>query len=190
MGRRWPEATRRKILGKIVDRPTTACYASSIKYNNVVVVFMAPKTYSAHVAKGATGARQRWLEYWDEQGIVCPTKHADGKGTSREYSLEDLIKLRLVVKLRSAGLSLQRIQKAMRFVSKNRPKKELLLQVLSTDGERLEWKRHDGKIVDLLRGGQLVFGAVSLHAVEEEVKAKVLELTRDARTTKVRTRAL
>ena len=52
----------------------------------------------------------------------------------------------------------------------------LLLRAVDTDGKSLEWKRADGSVVDLARGGQMVFSVVSVHQIEIEVRETVARI--------------
>jgi len=118
---------------------------------------------------------QRCLDYWDERGIVSPRgKPADGKGSERLYRYEDLLRLLVVKKLRACGLSLQKIQKAVRKLKERHPDKDPLLQHLFlSDGKDLHRLTHDPETVeDVLADGQLVFSVV-VRKVEQELEKRI-----------------
>ena len=134
------------------------------------------------------GLHQRTLDYWDERDVVRPSiQKADGKGTTRLYSYEDLIELRVVMRLRELGLSLQRIQKGLAYLrsSTRRPAKDM---VLVTDGKDLFEKRRGDKLVSVLRGGQMAFGVVVLGRIPLELDASIKNL-RIERASRSRARA-
>lgn len=57
------------------------------------------------------GVSLRQIQYWDEQGIICPSvQRAAGKGTRRLYSFTDLVKLRLARGLLDYGMTPSRIR--------------------------------------------------------------------------------
>ncbi len=138
--------------------------------------FMWP---SATVIK-VLGVSQRQLDYWEQIGLIRAT--ANEKRGSREltrtgrleqrlYRFEDFRDVKVVKKLRDAGLSLQRIQKA---VAELRRKGMGLKDVLIvTDGKRIEWIREDGKVQRLLDNGQMVFAAVAIKRIEEELRKEL-----------------
>ena len=57
------------------------------------------------------GISLRQIQYWDEQGILCPSvQRAAGKGTRRLYSFADLVKLRIAKGLLEYGMTPSRIR--------------------------------------------------------------------------------
>ena len=60
------------------------------------------------------GISYRQLDYWARTGLVTPSvRPADGSGSQRLYSFEDLVELRIIKRLLDAGISLQRIREAI-----------------------------------------------------------------------------
>src|SRR6201987_6487222 len=59
-----------------------------------------------------TGITPRQLQWWDERGIVVPSR----SGLRRLYSLEDLSEIAVICELRERGFSLQRMRKVARFL--------------------------------------------------------------------------
>lgn len=137
--------------------------------------------YSAQDARRITGVSQRRLDYWDERGLVRPSvEKADGKGTVRTYSYHDLVKLSVVKHLRDSGLSLQRIQKAVK-VLRNRMKSGDPLKNLRlvTDGKHVHTLTENSKALeDVLGHGQLVFSVVAVGKIELEVRKAVSKRAR------------
>jgi DNA-binding transcriptional MerR regulator len=150
------------------------------------------RAYNAGDVRAITAVSQRCLDYWDQIGLVQPsvtrkkTGSKDNRGSERLYSYEDLLKLKLVRKLRQAGLSLQKIQKAVQKLRRRQRTSDPLLEVLITDGKTVERVRSDGKVEDLLTEGQLVFAVVALGRIEEELKRAVVQLERQGQTDKKR----
>ncbi len=129
--------------------------------------------FSAADARRITGVTQRQLDYWDQQGLVVASLCSKrGKGVERQYSYTDLVKLRVVSELRRAGLSLQRIRKAIAKLRQKDPQSDPLTQeCLITDGKRVHRLTKDPAFLeDLLGGGQLAFSVVFVGKVEAQVR--------------------
>jgi DNA-binding transcriptional MerR regulator len=134
------------------------------------------KEFSAGDTRMITGATQRQLDYWDERQIVpASLGRKEGKGNERKYSYADLVKLRVVVELRKAGLSLQRIQKALRVLKNWEPETDARAgKRLITDGRDVFITTSDSQVLkSVLKRGQLAFSAVFLGEAVSVVKKKI-----------------
>lgn len=122
------------------------------------------------------GLTLRQIDYWDKTHFIKPsTKEASGYGSTRLYSFEDLVRLKVAKTLIDKGTSLQKIRKAMIYLKKNMPDIENPLSDLKflTDGESIFILTKKSKeIIDTLRNGQLVF-SVSLGIIITELKGEV-----------------
>jgi DNA-binding transcriptional MerR regulator len=96
--------------------------------------------YDSKTASRIVGVSLRQIQYWDEQGFIRPSvKLAEGRGTKRLYSFQDLICLKVVKDLTHHGLSLQKIRRCLRPLKEysahaSRPSESLKYL---TDGEEL-----------------------------------------------------
>src|SRR5438552_12817660 len=62
------------------------------------------------------GISYRQLDYWARTELVTPSiRDAKGSGTQRLYSFQDLVALRVIKRLLDAGVSLQRVRKAVEY---------------------------------------------------------------------------
>src|SRR5205823_6742775 len=69
----------------------------------------------------AVGISYRQLDYWARTGLVTPSvREAGGSGTQRLYSFQDLVQLKVIKRLIDAGISLQRIRKAIQYLRQNK----------------------------------------------------------------------
>lgn len=129
-----------------------------------------------------TGITTRQADYWDRTHFIKPSvKEADGYGTGRLYSFEDIVQLKVAKTLIDKGVSLQKIRKAITYLKKNFPdvKKPLAEMRFLTDGETifvLADKKE--KILDTLARGQMVF-ALAIGELIEELKGEVKKISRD-----------
>lgn len=136
--------------------------------------------FSSFAVRNIIGVSQRTLDYWDERGIVGPSKRqARGKGTGRKYLFDDLIELSVVKRLRDTGLSLQKIREGLVYLRKNQ-KRPLRDTVLVTDGKDLFKKVKDESLVSVLRKskGQKAFSVVFLGRIPDEIEDSIQKLER------------
>src|SRR5690348_17836533 len=100
----------------------------------------------------------RQLDYWARTGLVVPSvRDASGSGTQRLYSFRDIVVLKVVKRLLDAGVSLQNIRKAIETL-RVRGVADLAGITLISDGTTVYECRSPEEVVDLLQGGQGVFG--------------------------------
>lgn len=117
---------------------------------------MAEQGYRVPEVCRIVGITYRQLDYWARTGLVKPSiKDADGSGTQRLYSFQDLAQLRIIKKLLDTGVGLQQVRKAMGTL---RDLKEPPLgTTLVSDGSRIYSVESPEAVVDLLAKGQGVF---------------------------------
>jgi DNA-binding transcriptional MerR regulator len=116
----------------------------------------------------------RQLDYYDRTDFVKPSvNNAGGYGTRRMYDFDDLMKLRVIKKLMDAGISIQKIRKAKKFLEENNGKYGSFSDVtLISDGESVYACNSDKDIIDTLKSGQGVFG-IALGKVYEDLKGDI-----------------
>jgi DNA-binding transcriptional MerR regulator len=98
------------------------------------------ETFDSKTASRIVGVSLRQLQYWDEQDFIRPSvKLAEGRGTKRLYSFNDLVCLKVVKDLAHHGFSLQMIRRCLRPLrehSSRTPRPVESLRYL-TDGKEL-----------------------------------------------------
>lgn len=73
------------------------------------------ETFDSKTASRIVGVSLRQLQYWDEQDFIRPSaKAAEGRGSKRLYSFNDLVCLKVVKDLAERGFSLQMIRRCLR----------------------------------------------------------------------------
>ncbi len=136
-------------------RGVTACHAVSISY--------------------------RQLDYWARTGLVVPSvRDASGSGTQRLYSFRDMVVLKVVKRLLDAGVSLQNIRKAIDAL-RSRGVEDLAQITLISDGTTVYECRSPEEVVDLLQGGQGVFG-IALGGAFKEIQGSLQHLPAERAT--------
>jgi DNA-binding transcriptional MerR regulator len=114
--------------------------------------------YRGPTACQAAGITYRQLDYWARTGLVEPTvRTATGSGTQRLYSFKDILVLKVVKRLLDTGVSLQNIRVAVEHL-RDRGIEDLAGITLFSDGTTVYECTSAEEIVDLLQGGQGVFG--------------------------------
>ena len=109
----------------------------------------------------------RQLDYWARTGLVVPSvRDASGSGTQRLYSFRDIVVLKVVKRLLNAGVSLQNIRKAIETL-RQWGEEDLATMTLISDGTTVYECRSAEEVVDLLQGGQGVFGIAVSGAMRE-----------------------
>ena len=127
------------------------------------------------VACRAAGITYRQLDYWARTGLVVPeVRTAEGSGTQRLYSFRDLLMLKVIKRLIDAGISLQQIRTAVDHL-RARGVDDLTEVTLMSDGVSVYECTSDDQVIDLLKGGQGMFG-IALGGVWRDIEGTLHEL--------------
>ena len=114
--------------------------------------------YRGPTACSAAGITYRQLDYWARTGLVAPSiRSASGSGSQRLYSFKDILVLKVVKRLLDTGVSLHNIRTAVEHL-RRRGADDLAGITLLSDGVTVYECHSSEEVVDLLRGGQGVFG--------------------------------
>jgi DNA-binding transcriptional MerR regulator len=131
--------------------------------------------YRGVAACHAVGISYRQLDYWARTALVVPSiRDASGSGTQRLYSFRDLVVLKVVKRLLDAGVSLQNIRKAIETL-RSRGVEDLAGITLISDGTTVYECRSPEEVVDLLQGGQGVFG-IAIGGAFKEIQGSLSHL--------------
>ncbi|WP_265521450.1 MerR family transcriptional regulator [Oerskovia flava] len=131
--------------------------------------------YRGPTACRAAGITYRQLDYWARTGLVEPTiRPATGSGTHRLYGFRDILVLKVVKRLLDTGVSLQQIRTAVEHL-RERGVEDLAQITLMSDGASVYECTSADEVVDLVQGGQGVFG-IALGRVWREVEGTLSEL--------------
>jgi len=131
--------------------------------------------YRGPVACNAAGITYRQLDYWARTGLVEPTvRPATGSGTQRLYSFRDILVLKIVKRLLDTGVSLHNIRTAVDQL-RARGTDDLAGITLLSDGTTVYECASPEEVVDLLQGGQGVFG-IALGGAFRELEGSLATL--------------
>jgi DNA-binding transcriptional MerR regulator len=131
--------------------------------------------YRGPTACAAAGITYRQLDYWARTGLVEPTiRAASGSGTQRLYGFRDILVLKVVKRLLDTGISLQQIRAAVAYLREHGTA-DLAQVTLMSDGVSVYECTSPDEVVDLLAGGQGVFG-IALGRVWMEIEGTLAEM--------------
>jgi DNA-binding transcriptional MerR regulator len=121
------------------------------------------------------GITYRQLDYWARTELVVPSiRAATGSGSQRLYSFRDVLVVKIVKRLLDAGVSLQQIRVAVSHLQ-DQGVEELSQITLMSDGSSVFACTNADEVIDLVQGGQGVFGIAVGH-VWREVQGTLSEL--------------
>ena len=124
--------------------------------------------FTAKQVVALTGVPYKRLDSWATSGFLIPSiAEADGTGSRRLYSFQDLITLRTAKLLRDTGISLQGLRNVVQFLRDTHGLEQPLAQtrlvvagddvlMVQTEGDLMSVLRHPGRhvlrvVVDLGR---------------------------------------
>jgi DNA-binding transcriptional MerR regulator len=153
--------TQHEVQGALFDVPQSAM-PEDVGFRGPVACAAAEITY-------------RQLDYWARTGLVEPSiRPATGSGTQRLYSFRDILVLKVVKRLLDTGVSLQNIRTAVGHL-RARGVEDLATLTLMSDGASVYECTSEDEVIDLVRGGQGVFG-IAVGKVWREVEGSLSSL--------------
>jgi DNA-binding transcriptional MerR regulator len=160
---------------KKVDDAAARAGDQGLLFNDDVAMLPDDTGFRGPTACNAAGITYRQLDYWARTKLVEPTvRSAGGSGTQRLYSFKDILLLKIIKRLLDAGVSLQQIRIAIDHL-RTRGTDDLTQVTLMSDGASVYECRSADEVIDLLQGGQGVFG-IAVGGVWKEIEGTLLEL--------------
>lgn len=128
--------------------------------------------YRVPIACQVAGITYRQLDYWARTNLVNPSiRTAHGSGSQRLYSFRDVLVLKIVKRLLDTGISLQNIRLAVDSL-RDRGVSDLAELTLVSDGTTVYECRSNDEVIDLLAGGQGVFG-IAVPGIMKELSGTI-----------------
>lgn len=166
--------TSPRPLDQRADRPGERTQPTLFDADDLAAVG-ADAGYRGPTACAAAGITYRQLDYWARTGLVEPSvREAAGSGTQRLYSFRDILVLKVVKRLLDTGVSLHNIRTAVGHL-RERGVDDLAQITLMSDGATIYECTSADEVVDLLQGGQGVFG-IAVGRVVREVRGSLSQL--------------
>jgi len=155
--------------------PGVAERAQGLLFTEDLPVLDEQMGYRGPTACRAAGITYRQLDYWARTGLVEPSvRPATGSGTQRLYSFRDILVLKVVKRLLDTGVSLHQIRTAVGHL-RERGVEDLAQITLMSDGASVYECTSADEVIDLVQGGQGVFG-IAVGRVWREVEGSLAEL--------------
>ena len=149
--------------------------AQGLLFDDDVSPLPSDAGYRGPTACSAAGITYRQLDYWARTGLVDPTvRGATGSGTQRLDSFRDILLLKVIKRLLDAGISLQQIRIAV-YHLRERGTDDLTRVTLMSDGASVYECTSNDEVIDLLQGGQGVFG-IAIGGVWREIEGSLAKL--------------
>jgi len=146
------------------------------------------REFTSNDVMALTGISARQLQWWDERGIVAPSR----KGHRRIYSWDELVTVAVICQLRRRGFSLQRMRKVIRFLQQEfgtslaatvRASSEYHLL---TDGTHLYLRTSAQQVVDLLKNASQPMFDICLSDEVRRVRGEIQARKKTAASERVR----
>jgi DNA-binding transcriptional MerR regulator len=133
------------------------------------------RQFSSNDVIALTGISARQLQWWDERGVVVPSR----QGHRRIYSWDELVTVAVICQLRRRGFSLQRMRKVIAFLRHEfgttlaaTVRKGSEYHLLS-DGTHLYLRTSAKQVVDLLKNSRQPMFDICLSDEIGRVRAEI-----------------
>ncbi len=161
--------------GSAPERAAARAGAQGLLFTDDLLDLDEEVGYRGPAACRAAGITYRQLDYWARTGLVEPSvRGATGSGTQRLYGFRDILVLKVVKRLLVTGVSLQQIRVAIQAL-RERGVEDLARITLMSDGASVYECTSSDEVIDLLQGGQGVFG-IAVGRVWREVEGELAQL--------------
>lgn len=126
------------------------------------------------------GITYRQLDYWARTDLIRPSiAEAQGSGSRRRYSYQDLLELKVVKTLLDAGIRLESVREAFRFL-RDQLGTDIASANLVINGRQSVVVRSGEELIELLQHGQGVLNVLPMAGVKDEVDSAIVQLRRPA----------
>ncbi len=134
------------------------------------------ESYTGKRAAEVVGITYRQLDYWARTDLIRPSVvDADGSGSRRRYSYQDLLELKVIKSLLDAGLRLGSVREVFDYL-REQLGEDVASANLVINGAKSVVTNSGEELIDLLQNGQGVLNVLPLAGVKEQVDAAIVEL--------------
>ena len=162
-------------MSELNPRDDSSRYGQGLLFTDGMPELDENSGYRGAVAARAAGISYRQLDYWARTELVEPTvRGAAGSGSQRLYGFRDILLLKVIKRLLDAGISLQQIRTAVAHL-RARGTDDLTRVTLMSDGASVYECTSNDEVIDLLQGGQGVFG-IAIGGVWREIEGSLADL--------------
>ena len=132
--------------------------------------------FSGREAADIVGITYRQLDYWARTDLIRPSlADANGSGSRRRYSYQNLVELKMIKTLLDAGQKLERVREAFHYIRELGEDISAAQLVIAGNAVLLV---KDEDLVDVVNKhkGQGVLNFLAMDGVAQEVDAAVMQL--------------
>ena len=121
------------------------------------------------------GITYRQLDYWARTDLIRPSlADAQGSGSRRSYSYQDLLELKVVKTLLDAGIRLEMVRDVFSYLRENLGTDVASANLVINGSSPLLVSGEE--IIDLIRQGQGVLNVLPLAGVKQELDDAIIDL--------------
>ncbi len=122
------------------------------------------------------GITYRQLDYWARTHLIRPSvTDAQGSGSRRRYSYQDLLDLKVIKTLLDSGIRLEMIRDAFAYL-RDQLGEDISSANLVINGSRSVVVHSGEELIDILQNGQGVLNVLPLAGVKDQVDAAIVNL--------------
>ncbi len=134
---------------------------------------LAASGFSGTKAASIVGISYRQLDYWARTDLVSPSlTPAAGSGSRRAYSYRDLLELRVIKSLLDAGIKLESVRQAFRYL-RDQLDTDIVSAHLVISGSDVVLCDGEQLIDVMRRAGQGVLNVLPLGGVKTQLDAQI-----------------
>jgi len=134
------------------------------------------RSYPGKRAAEIVGITYRQLDYWARTDLVRPSvADAQGSGSRRAYSYQDLLELKVIKSLLDAGIRLEQVREVFSYL-RNELGEEIVKANLVISGGDAVLVRDEDEIIGLIQRGQGVLNVLPLGGVKAQLDSAIVEL--------------
>lgn len=138
---------------------------------------MSDSGYGARAVLQLTGISYRQLDHWARTGLVrSSVRQASGRGSRRVYSFRDLVAVRVVGRLREAGVSVQTIRKAVAYLKQHAEQPLSTLNLVGHGKKVFTLTDDPSKLIEASENGQVVL-SISVASLEQHLRESVTRIS-------------
>jgi DNA-binding transcriptional MerR regulator len=135
---------------------------------------MSTDGFSGREAADICGITYRQLDYWARTDLIRPSlADANGSGSRRKYSYQNLVELKMIKTLLDAGQKLERVRAAFHYIRELGD--DLAAAQLVIAGDSVILVRDGENLIDVVNKhkGQGVLNLLAMDGVAQEVETAV-----------------
>ena len=134
------------------------------------------ESFSGKRTAELVGITYRQLDYWARTDLVRPSvTDANGSGSRRRYSYQDLLELKVIKTLLDSGIRLEMVREAFAYL-REQLGEDIASANIVIQGSKSVVAHSGEELIDILQNGQGVLNILPLAGVKDEIDAAIIEI--------------